>query len=81
MAAVRTMHLLWLPCVPRTYYGSRAYHGPTMAAVRTMDVTAAQAVAAERGAADASKRLAVAMLRYLREVPADLGPGLGFLRG
>ena len=52
-----------------------------MAPVRTMDVTAAQAVAAERGAADASKRLAVAMLRYLREVPADLGPGLGFLRG
>merc|ERR1719272_2909157 len=34
-------------------------------------LTAAQAVAAERGAADASKRLAVAMLRYLREVPAD----------
>ena len=31
-------------------------------------LTAAQAVAAERGAADASKRLAVAMLRYLREV-------------
>ena len=28
-------------------------------------------MAAERGAADASKRLAVAMLRYLREVPAD----------
>ena len=34
-------------------------------------LTAAQAVAAERGAADASKRLAVATLRYLREVPAD----------
>jgi len=34
-------------------------------------LSAAQALAAERGAADASKRLAVAMLRYLREVPAD----------
>lgn len=32
---------------------------------------AAQAVAAARGAAAASKRLALSMLRYLREVPAD----------
>ena len=34
-------------------------------------LTAAKALATERGAADASKRLAVSMLRYLREVPAD----------
>merc|ERR1719502_2352315 len=34
-------------------------------------LTAAKALAIERGAGDASRRLAVAMLRYLREVPAD----------
>ena len=34
-------------------------------------LTAARALASERGAHDASKRLSVAMLRYLRDVPAD----------